>query len=163
MKKILISVMALAVVFIFVACADSATNTQQEGTTVAVTDSTTKPEVSIPTDSGIADSVFDDVSVPTDAVNGDSTDATGSTTAAVEEDDTTEEGKPATEATAPDTKPEDMTYEAFIALAPAEQRLYQESFSDLDAFFAWYNAAKEKYEKENPPIDIDGPVDLGKL
>ena len=73
MKKILISVMALAVVFIFVACADSATNTQQEGTTVAVTDSTTKPEVSIPTDSGIADSVFDDVSVPTDAVNGDST------------------------------------------------------------------------------------------
>ena len=47
----------------------------------------------------------------------------------------------------------------------AEQRAFQESFEDLDAFFAWFNAAKEAHEKENPSIEIggSGEVDLGGL
>ena len=58
-----------------------------------------------------------------------------------------------------------LTYEQFQAMTGAEQFAYQSSFADLDAFFAWYNAAKETYEKENPSIEIggDGVVDMEDL
>ena len=160
MKKFLIFIMTIATVFVFTACTDSATKEQQSDTVVSTTESTTKTEVTIPTDSCLADSVFDNVSNPTGTAN---KEIANDATEVVKENSTVDEQKPATDATAPNTKPEDMTYEAFTALTPAEQRLYQESFADLDAFFAWYSAAKEKYEKENPPIDIDGPIDLGKV
>ena len=154
MKKVLMLVIVITAVCVLTACSDSSANTSQE-TTISVTDATLQQEVSIPTDSGLADSIFDDVAIPTEAVN--------NTTSDVTEENNLESSDSATEATAPDTKPEDMTYEAFTALTPEEQRLYQESFGDLDAFFAWYTAAKDKYEKENPPIEIDGPIDLGKV
>lgn len=58
----------------------------------------------------------------------------------------------------------ELDYETFTAMDPAEQRVYMESFESLDAFFAWYNAAKEAYEQEHPAIDVgDGVVDLGGL
>ena len=64
---------------------------------------------------------------------------------------------PATQTTKPSAKPEEsMTYEQFQAMTGAEQRAFQDSFESLDAFFAWYNAAKEAYEKENPSIEIGG-------
>ena len=31
-----------------------------------------------------------------------------------------------------------------------------ETFEDIESFFEWYNLAKETYEKENPPILLDG-------
>ena len=161
MKKLSVLVIVVIAVFVFAACSD-VNNSELNDITDAVT--TESSEVSIPTDSGLADSIFDNVSTPTEAVNDSVNEATDDSTAeSVEKDDAAAENKPTTEATVPDTKPEDMTYEAFTALTPAEQRLYQESFKDLDAFFEWYSAAKEKYEQENPPIDIDGPIDLGKV
>ena len=55
----------------------------------------------------------------------------------------------------------EIDYEAFIAMTPAQQRAYMESFESIDAFFAWYNAAKEAYEKDHPAIDVgDGVIDL---
>ena len=70
--------------------------------------------------------------------------------------------QPSTSPSGPNTS---LTYEQFQALTGAEQRAYQESFENLDVFFEWYNAAKETYEKENPPIEIgpDGDVDLDDL
>ncbi len=70
--------------------------------------------------------------------------------------------KPSTSPAGPDTS---MTYEQFQAMTGAEQRAFQASFPDIDAFFEWYNAAKETYEKENPSIEIggDGVVDLDGL
>lgn len=60
--------------------------------------------------------------------------------------------------------PSAMTYEKYHAMSPRDQRLYMESFGDVEAFFQWYNAAKEQYEKDHPAIDIgDGTVDLSKL
>ena len=58
-----------------------------------------------------------------------------------------------------------MTYEQFHALSGAEQRAFQNSFADLDAFFTWYNTAKETYEKEHPSIEIggNGIVDMDDL
>lgn len=58
----------------------------------------------------------------------------------------------------------EIDYEAFVAMDPALQRMYMESFESMDAFFAWYNAAKEAYEQAHPSIDVgDGVIDLEDL
>lgn len=55
-------------------------------------------------------------------------------------------------------------YEKFQDMSPAEQQEYMESFEDIDAFFEWYNKAKEEHEAANPPIDAgDGNVDMGDI
>lgn len=55
----------------------------------------------------------------------------------------------------------EIDYEEFTAMSPTQQRLYMESFESLDAFFEWYNAAKEVYEQAHPPIDVgDGVIDM---
>ena len=167
-KRSLVLILLLVAVFVISACSDSARNDSEHNNSAnnvaaeSTLDQVNNADVSIPTDSGMADSVFDNAANPAKPEN-------NTTSSVVEEDESTEESskvettESAVDATVPDVAPEEMTYAAFIALTPAEQRLYQESFKDLDAFFEWYTAAKEKYEKENPPIDIDGPIDLGKV
>lgn len=55
-------------------------------------------------------------------------------------------------------------YERFLEMSPSEQEEYVDSFPSLDAFFDWYNAAKEAYEQANPPIDAgDGNIDIGDI
>ena len=49
-----------------------------------------------------------------------------------------------------------MTYESFQKLSPAEQQKYMETFADIESFFALYNQVKTEYEKEHPPIILDG-------
>ena len=51
-----------------------------------------------------------------------------------------------------------IDYETYRAMKPSEQQKYMESFNDMDAFFDWYNAEKDKYNKENPSIEVDGGV-----
>ena len=54
-----------------------------------------------------------------------------------------------------------MTYEEFQNLTPAQMRAFEESFESKDAFFEWYNAAKDAYENANPPIDAgNGTITL---
>lgn len=67
--------------------------------------------------------------------------------------------------TEPDKVPEgEIDYETFVAMDPALQRVYMESFESMDAFFDWYNAAKEAYEQAHPSIDVgDGIIDLEEL
>ena len=83
-------------------------------------------------------------------------------------------GSNATQTTEPQStqgasKPEEpddtMDYETFQAMTPAEQQEFQASFPSIADFFAWYNAAKEQYEQENPLIEIggNGQVDMGQL
>lgn len=58
----------------------------------------------------------------------------------------------------------EIDYESFTAMDPALQRQYMESFESMDAFFAWYNAAKEAYEQAHPSIDVgDGVIDVEDL
>ena len=58
----------------------------------------------------------------------------------------------------------EIDYETFVALDPAVQREYMQSFESMDAFFEWYNAAKEAYEQAHPSIDVgDGVIDLEDL
>ena len=50
----------------------------------------------------------------------------------------------------------EVSYEEFMELSAAEQQKYMETFADIESFFAWYNQAKVEYEKEHPPIILDG-------
>jgi len=62
--------------------------------------------------------------------------------------------------------PAEMTYEEYIALSPAEQQVYFESFEGIDDYFEWYNKAKEEYEDKHPPIEIGGDdngIDIGEI
>lgn len=58
-----------------------------------------------------------------------------------------------------------VTYEEYISMSGSEQQKYFESFESPEAFFAWYNDAKAKYEAENPSIEIGGDeeIDLGDI
>ena len=49
-------------------------------------------------------------------------------------------------------------YENFMNMPSADQQEFVDSFSNLDAFFDWYNTAKEVYEQENPPVELSGDV-----
>lgn len=69
------------------------------------------------------------------------------------EDSATDPEETTAEASA---NPEPITFEAYHALSSAEQEDYFWSFATPDDFFAWYNAAKEKYQEENPGVEI-GP------
>lgn len=55
-------------------------------------------------------------------------------------------------------------FEWFQNLTPSEQKTYMETFADVDAFFVWYNAAKEENDRLNPPIDVgNGIIDISKI
>lgn len=77
---------------------------------------------------------------------------------------------PANPETKPSTSEEDdlmatMDFETFQNLSGDEQQKFQDLFESWEDFFGWYNAAKDAYEMENPPIEIggDGEVDMGDL
>jgi len=129
---------------------------------------------------GVEDSIFDDENLlENDTSAGDENPPQNNTSSGEQnvdddkDDEKTENPSgpvtnPGTDTTPPvtdDTTEQDgeMTYEKFMALTPTEQREYQESFNDIDAFFQWYNAAKEKYEKEHPSIEVDGPIDMEQI
>ena len=103
-------------------------------------------------DSGITDSIFDD-----------------SPTSTVKPTDPSkpEETKKPEQTVPPNNNPtesDELDYMTFQNMEPSEQEAYMESFEDIEAFFDWYNAVKEKYELENPPIEVDGGViDIGKI
>lgn len=49
-------------------------------------------------------------------------------------------------------------------MSPEQQRAYMESFFSIDAFFEWFNKAKEAYEEANPPIEVgSGTIDIGAI
>ena len=80
----------------------------------------------------------------------------------------TTEGEQATEPTTPpsdDTAKLSAEYEAFCAMTGAEKKAYQNSFETIDAFFEWYDAAMEAYNKEHPPTEIgsDGTINMDGL
>ena len=66
--------------------------------------------------------------------------------------------------TEPPKAPGKMSYEQYQDMSAGDQRAYMDSFSSIEAFFDWYNAAKEKYEAEHPAIEVgDEPIDLGQV
>lgn len=173
MKKIICVILAALLLLICACGCNIATHPTTEAT-----DASTNPTLA----GGLEDSIFDnDGTVPSEPASAESVAPENETTESTEPAGTTEatESSTATESTEPEqtqptepvtTQPDDheIGYAEFMAMSPADQRKFQESFgqdeASLDAFFAWYNAAKEKYEKENPPIDVgNGTIDWDKL
>lgn len=59
---------------------------------------------------------------------------------------------------------EKSEYEIYQSMSGREQKEYMESFDSIDAFFDWYNNAKEEYEANNKGIVVGGgSIDLGEL
>ena len=162
--------------------------------TPAGNDPGTEAPDAAPSLSGVEDSIFgdepDETQEPaaTDVPDvTDAPDATGDVTVAPEDDIPIPDGSTAPESgiqspnvqvpeytqpsetepaqTEPVQIPEgEIDYETFVAMDPALQRMYMESFESMDAFFEWYNAAKEAYEQAHPSIDVgDGVIDLEDL
>ena len=79
------------------------------------------------------------------------------------------EGEQATEPTTPpaDSEEPDLVkeYEAWLAMTSAQKQAYQKSFSSYDAFFEWYNAARDAHKAANPPVEIgkDGTINMDDL
>lgn len=69
------------------------------------------------------------------------------------------------ESSTPEEEPIDLAeYERFLKMTSDEQRDYVDSFPDMDAFFKWYNASKQAYDKQHPPIDVgDGNINIGDI
>lgn len=155
MKKRIFTI--LLVILLVTLCACSAKSPVETTTTTQATNDGLEDSIFNETDTEGTDDKSFSASVPL------SQDDPTETTVAEESTATTEagttEGKTdeTTDATTPGTTaPEELTYEEFEALSPAEKRKYQESFGDIEAFFNWYDAAKAAYEKEHPPIIIGG-------
>ena len=88
------------------------------------------------------------------------------TEGATEPEETEKPTESATEPSEPEATEDDgeMTYEKFMALSAAEQQAFMNSFPTIEAFFEWFNAAKEAYEASRNEIEIgDGSFDIGDL
>lgn len=75
---------------------------------------------------------------------------------------TPEDTEPPKEDTPP-VDPTKLDYLQFHALNAKQQQAVMESFDSIEDFFLWYDGVKETYEKENPSIEVDGPIDLDKV
>ena len=66
------------------------------------------------------------------------------------------------ETSTPSKEPEALAYDTYMSLSSEEQEAYFNSFSSVEAFFKWYNAAKQQYIDEHPGIEIgpDGVIPL---
>ena len=55
----------------------------------------------------------------------------------------------------------EMDYETYMSLSESEQYAFYLSFDNIQEFFEWFNAAKEKYKEEHPGVDLpDGDINL---
>ena len=85
---------------------------------------------------------------------------TGTTPAKPEAEQKPAETKPA------ETKPSTnlSAFEQYENMSAAQQREFMESFDSVEAFFDWYNKAKDEHNAQNPDVEIgNGVVDLDKL
>lgn len=75
--------------------------------------------------------------------------------------------QPETETQVPETTApgnDRSEYESFQNMDPDAQQKYMDSFDSIDAFFDWYNSAREEHEQKFPDIEIsDGTVDMGEI
>ena len=58
-------------------------------------------------------------------------------------------------------EPVALRYEEYMALSPAEQQAYYESFPTLEEFIAWHNTALAEYEAGQEVPVVTGPIDIG--
>lgn len=67
-------------------------------------------------------------------------------------------------ATVPEDGINQVSYETYSNMTPAEQMAFYNQFTSMEAFVQWYNEAKAEYDREHGAIDVgDGDIDLGDI
>lgn len=186
MKKRVAAILLIMLMLVMVACGKK--QAEDQPTTGEVTIETAIPETTEKEIPGVEDSFFDiepeetteatEATEETESQDQDSDSSVETTEASQPNDPDPTEPKPtepkATEPSEPaeTTQPTETVssdsnlteYEKFQNMSPSEQQAYVESFSSIEAFFTWYNAAKEEYEEANPPIEVgSGIIDIGAI
>lgn len=93
------------------------------------------------------------------AADGDSAFAEENTTVPTENTESKIDGEHEVGSTEPQTGA--LSYAEYLAMSPAEQQAYYESFTTLEEFIAWHNAAQAEYEEEHDIPVVTGPIDIG--
>ena len=121
-------------------------------------------ESQIPTEEklpGLVDSIFDDLNVED---TGNQAAGENQTADANPGEETTSATEPPYAESQPAENSGEMTYEKYNAMSGEEQMAFFSTFASVEDFVAWHKAAKEKYEAENPAIEIeDGEIDLDSI
>lgn len=93
------------------------------------------------------------------AADGDSASAEENTTVPTETTEPKTDGEHEVESTEPQAGA--LSYAEYMAMTPAEQQAYYESFPTLEEFIAWHNAAQAEYEEAHDIPVVTGPIDIG--
>lgn len=64
------------------------------------------------------------------------------------------------EGEAPGDSEKVLTFAEFLAMSPADQQAYMESYENITDFLEWYRMAEEQYKAEQPNIEIGGNGDI---
>ncbi len=86
-------------------------------------------------------------------------------TDATREEETQTQSKDETTGTTEVTAPQSdtLTFEEYLQMSSKEQRAYFDSYEDPMQFLAWFDAAQADYIRDNPAIEVTGPIDFGDL
>lgn len=93
------------------------------------------------------------------AADGDSASAEENTTVPTETTEPKTDGEYEVGSTEPQAGA--LSYAEYLAMSPADQQAYYESFPTLEEFIAWHNAAQAEYEEEHDIPVVTGPIDIG--
>ena len=161
MKKLIVLLLALLILLVGCKSKDNTASNVTEAPDVE-TEATVPVETMHPalTDNPFDDNWTDPVETEAPAGEPEETEAPKAT----EPPKATEE--PTQPTTTPTVAPESgkMDYDKYMSMSAQEQSNYMNSFESIDAFFAWYNAAKAEHDAQNNDIEIgNGSFDLGEL
>lgn len=178
LKKLLCACLAIAVLCALVACRTGGDETTAPSVTGSIS-AETAPAATMPANEGVEDwgepvdtkpltttPVQEPAGAeedPTDSPD-EPTEETTKPTEPTEPTEPREDEDPAVQTSQPQTgtqEPVVLSYEEYMALSPAEQQTYFESFPTLDEFIAWYNAALAEYEAGQDVPVVTGPIDIG--
>lgn len=122
----------------------------------------TEPSATIPVQepAGSEEAPTENTDEPTE----ETTEPTEETTEPTESTRPREDEEPSIQTSQPQVgtqEPVALSYEEYMALSPAEQQAYYESFPTLEEFIAWHNAALAEYEAGQDVPVVTGPIDIG--
>lgn len=171
LKTLLCALLAVMVVCAMTACRSGGEATVPSDTAAIPTETAPDGEVvedwNVPTETEtLPGELAQETTEPVQEPDGE--DPTAEPTAPDETDptepDETDPAEPTTQPTQPQAgtqEPVVLSYEEYMALSPAEQQSYYETFPSLEDYIAWHNAALAEYEANQDTVVATGPVDIG--
>ena len=167
--KIKIMAICLVCALLLSACGSPATPTDPSATaTTQSTETTTEPTEVTTEPTEATTEPIEVTTEPTEAATQPTEAATESTRPSTEpSEDATEPSEEPTETTEPTQSGNSgsVTYEEYMAMSPAGQQAFFESFGSYQDFIAWYMAAEAAYKENQDRNEVggDGNIDIGDI